>query len=265
MKIARLNVEGKYWKGEYQGFRVFVDDQEIEGASYVDTTAGIVRTYHISGVLMKEYSGTVKLIPPPGVSFHYSQYGEDLKAIELLSARGITEGRVLDIGAWQPIDKSNTAQLIENGFGGVLVEPSPGPLKDLVQFYKDNPNIEIIGAPITPHGGWVKLNLTDDALSTETISEVWREQGGYFGSAWYLSISVADLIARVGGDFQVCSIDTEGSSCEVFAELLKTGARPRIVILEHDGRVVELFPMSEAANYRQASLNGTNIILEWQG
>ncbi len=248
-----------YWKGEYQGLRVTLDGVELPEWDHVDTTAGTVEH---KGVVL---DGRVFVTPPRGVGLHYSQYGEDLKAIELLKARGITSGRVLDIGAWQPVDKSNTAQLIENGFGGVLVEPSPGPLRDLVKFYGSNPNIEIIGAPVTPHGGWVKLQLTDDALSAETISDVWREQGGYYGSAWYPSVSVAELIARTGGDFELASIDTEGTSYEVFLAMLETGMRPRVVILEHDGRLVELFPAAEAANYRQASLNGTNVILEWQG
>lgn len=297
-----------YWKGEWMGCLVKVDGKRVELVHYVDTTAGIVKSFDVlhdgspatptsqgkwdardsegrrigefyspsdfpgrevecppAGVLSETHRGVVELTLPRGVGLHYSQYGEDLKTIEILNARGITEGRVLDIGAWQPVDKSNSAQLIENGFGAVLVEPSPRSLRDLATFYQSNANVEVIGAPVTPHGGWVKLHLTDDALSAETIAEVWREQGGYYGSAWFPSVSVADLIARVGGDFQVCSIDTEGTSLEVFAELMKTGARPRVVILEHDQRLVELFPIYQEANYKEAWLNGTNVLLEWQG
>lgn len=203
----------------------------------------------------------------------HSQYGEDLRALALLEKWGHKTGRVLEIGAWNPITLSNSRLMIEVGWEAVLVEPSPKPLMDLAREYSGlgdecsayADQVELICAAVTVHGGWIKLNLTEDALSGESIPAQWAEKGGFYGSAWFYSITMADLVARVGGNFQLVSIDTEGTSVEVFAAMLETGMRPRVVILEHDNRLVEMYPMAEAAAYRVSWMNGTNVMLEWTG
>jgi hypothetical protein len=195
----------------------------------------------------------------------YSQYGEDRKALEILEKWAHGSKRVLEIGAWHHEDKSNSKLFIDAGWGAVLVEPSPAGLHDLTAAYCDREDVVVVGSPVTVHGGFVRLVLSDDALSGEAIQEQWRATGGYYGGAWFNSLSVAELFAQFGGDFAVCSIDTEGTSVDVFAEMLNCGPRPRVVILEHDNRLVELAGIAEAAHYRQAHCNGTNVILEWTG
>jgi FkbM family methyltransferase len=195
----------------------------------------------------------------------YSQYQEDAKVVHILDQRGITKGRVLEIGAWHPITLSNSRAFIEAGWEAVLIEPSPKSVADIAREYRDNPRVTLLAAPVTVHGGIITLELTDDALSGETISEQWRKDGGYYGRAKYLSISVQELFTHFGGDFDVVSIDTELSSADLFFEMLRIGPRPRVVILEHDNRIVEIMGQAEPSGYRQVHLNGTNIILEWQG
>jgi len=51
----------------------------------------------------------------------------------------------------------------------------------------------------------------------------------------------------------------------VFKAMCEAGPRPRVVMVEHDARYVEVAQIAEAANYRQVHLNGTNVILEWTG
>lgn len=195
----------------------------------------------------------------------YSQYQEDLKAMELLGCWAITAGRCLEIGAWNPTALSNSRLFIEEGFEAVLVEPSPKPLSDLAREYAKNPKVQVIGAAITVHGGLITMHLTDDALSGETVPEQWKEIGGFYGTVRVPSISMKDFLAEYGGDFAVVSIDVEGVSTDLFVEMLNCGPRPRVVILEHDGRLVELARYYEAAHYRLAHVNGTNCILEWTG
>lgn len=195
----------------------------------------------------------------------FSQYGEDLKAFEIIQKRSKQTARILEIGAWDPIDKSNSRLFIEAGWDAVLVEPSPSKLAALVREYSELPNVVIFGTPITVHGGFITLNLTDDALSGEQIPEQWKEQGGFYGWARFMSVSLAEFISHVGGDFGVVSIDAEGTSVDLFFALMETGCRPRVLIVEHDGRLVEMAPKYEECGYRPAHTNGTNIILEWQG
>lgn len=194
----------------------------------------------------------------------YSQGGEDLKALEIIERWGYKTGQVLEIGAWHPSQLSNSRLFIERGYQGVLCEPAPASVRDLAREY-DGTAVVIVAAPVTVHGGLVRLHLTDDALSGETIEEQWRQYGGYYGAAWFNSLSVEELVRQYGGDFVVCSIDTEGTSVDLFAELMRCGPRPRVVIVEHNNRLVEVNGIAEANHYRQAHVNGNNVIFEWTG
>lgn len=197
----------------------------------------------------------------------YSQYGEDDVAVGLLTRWIDQPGRVLEIGAWHPTDKSNSRLFIERGWEAVLVEPSPKSLADLAREYSVNPKVTIAGFPITCHGGTITMHLTDDALTGESIPAQWKESGGFYGTAVMNSMSMLEFVRQYGGDFQVVSIDAEGTSVDLFNELVNAGPRPRIVILEHDDRHAEIAAISRRANYRTVVgyPEGTNTILEWQG
>lgn len=79
------------------------------------------------------------------MSDYYSQYDEEKYIIDFF---GNTAGSLLDIGAHDGITFSNSRKLIENGWKGTLVEPSPGPLNKLCELYHDNDDIQIYGVPI---------------------------------------------------------------------------------------------------------------------
>lgn len=202
----------------------------------------------------------------------HSQYGEDAIVIECLSHYDIPENkrRLLDIGAWDPVTFSNSRALIEQGWGGVLIEPSPGPLKNLLRQYANTQAIRVVGAAVTVQGGLVELAITDDAVSmpTDDLKRFldWSSNGGFFGRLTVPSISVVDLFTGLlGGDYEFVSIDTEGTSVDIFAEMCRIGPRPRCVIVEHDSRFVELSQHAEAAHYRVLHENGTNRVYEWTG
>lgn len=195
----------------------------------------------------------------------YSQTGEQDAILKAL-AHGVGGGRFLDIGAWNAEDKSNTRALWNLGWSGILIEPSPGPLKGLVKEYGMSDKAIVIGAAVTPNGGFVELQVTDDAVSCVPGSagaKIWDKDGGFYGKLLVPSIAIADLFARFGGDFQMVSIDTEGTSTDLFVAMLQAGPRPRCVVVEHDNRVVELNQHAQAANYRQVLLNGNNAVFQW--
>ncbi len=196
----------------------------------------------------------------------FSQYNEDDIFLPLLE--GVT-GKLLDIGAWDAKTFSNSRALIERGWSAVLVEPSPGPLYKLAKEYGDNPKIQVISAAVTVKGGGaVRLCVTDDAVSQPEGSRIgeWLATGGFYGHITVPALSVEQLLTQVtGGDFQFVSIDTEGTSVDVFAEMCRIGPRPRVVVVEHDNRFVECSQVAEAANYRLVHENGTNRVYEWTG
>lgn len=202
----------------------------------------------------------------------YSQYGEDLVIQEIFSRINAepTSFRLLDIGAWDPIEKSNSRLLIEQGWSAVLIEPSPTPLRNLIGAYgprfsrKQNQDITVVGAAVGLTAGLVKMAITDDAVSTSDsgVEKLWQEKGGYIGHAYFPVITLQDIFNRFGGVFDFVNIDAEGLSVELAIEYLKTEAFPRVMCVEHDSRQVELMQVAARRGYSAREMNGTNIILE---
>jgi FkbM family methyltransferase len=70
----------------------------------------------------------------------YSQYGEQEF---ILNFFGDKKGILVDIGAADGINNSNTKKLIEDGWGGLLIEPTPVNYNKLLKFYSGNDSIII--------------------------------------------------------------------------------------------------------------------------
>jgi FkbM family methyltransferase len=71
---------------------------------------------------------------------NYSQYGEQEF---ILNFFGDKKGVLVDIGAADGINNSNTKKLIENGWSGLLVEPTPVNYNKLIELHSNNHNIII--------------------------------------------------------------------------------------------------------------------------
>ena len=197
----------------------------------------------------------------------YSQYGEDLVVYNIFKniALGRTP-RLLDIGAWDPIEKSNSRLLIEQGWAGVLIEPSPMPLRNLIQAYGQpgsREDVMVVSAAVGLDRGMVRMQITDDAVSTSKpeVAELWKTAGGYFGHAWFPVITLQDIFTHFGGEFDFVNIDAEGLSVELAQQYLATEAFPFVMCVEHDSRIVELMQAAQARGYVAHHTNGTNIIL----
>lgn len=195
----------------------------------------------------------------------YSQYDEDDIVLAMIEGAALPCGNtVLEIGAWDPVTFSNSRALIERGWHAVLIEPSPGPLQNLVVAYADHgERVKVIAAAVGfEHGGLMKLNITDDAVSSadaETL-EKWKDAGGYYGTLHVPQIGIPEILNQFGG-FSVVSIDAEGTSVDLARAYLSTGARPLALIVEHDSRLVELLQEAQRAGYAAVHTNGTNVVL----
>jgi FkbM family methyltransferase len=204
------------------------------------------------------------------MSTTYSQYGEDITIAEIFTNAQQHTGRLLDIGAWDSVEKSNSRLLIEKGWSAVLIEPSPKPLRNLIATYgpvfsrKPGQDIIVVGAAVGLTGGMVRMAITDDAVSTSSaeVEKLWQEKGGYVGHAYFPAITLQDIFNRFGGDYDFVNIDAEGLSIPLAIEYLKTEAFPRVICCEHDNRSVELMQVAAKRGYSAREMNGTNIILE---
>jgi hypothetical protein len=124
----------------------------------------------------------------------------------------------------------------------------------------------VIEAAVTVADTMVELIVTDDAVSTlpgSRNAKIWEKDGGFYGKLIVPGLTLDHLFKRFGGDFQMVSIDTEGTSVELFAELLRIGVRPRCIVVEHDNRIVELAGYGQAAGYQQIYLSGNNAVFQW--
>jgi len=159
-----------------------------------------------------------------------SQNGEDL--IVAAQFPPDFKGTLLEIGAWEPINLSNSRLLIEAGWSAVLCEFSPIPVSKLIREYAHIfERVQVIAAAITAEPGHVaEFRITDDALSGNDAKhlKLWEKDGGFYGNLWVPTLTVRKLLDQFFGDRQIdfASIDIEGNSTEVTIALLRTDHRP---------------------------------------
>ena len=193
---------------------------------------------------------------------YYSQNAEE-RAI--LAACPESTGRFLDIGAWNAICMSNTRALFEQGWGGVLVEPSPLPFAKIQAEYADVPDrITVINAAVGIEDvESVEMWITEDAVSTsdETAHHRWRNTAKYESERMTVSVITLERLFAEHGEFDFINIDTEGSSVDLCLRLLTLGYRPRCICVEHDERVVEVLGVANAAGYVCSYASGENLVL----
>jgi FkbM family methyltransferase len=190
----------------------------------------------------------------------YSQQHEDDLIGKLLD--GVT-GKLLDIGAWNPVTFSNSRLLIKRGWKAVLVEPSPGPVRDLAREYYRNENVQVVAAAVSLEATHLlSMDVTDDAVSTSDLQALtkWAEAGGYYGTILVPTVTISELQNQFGS-FQFVSIDAEGTSVDLARAYIETGDRPKVMIVEHDNRLVELISFMQP-EYRLELSNDTNAIFK---
>lgn len=194
----------------------------------------------------------------------YSQNGEDLIILNALERHGVTTGTLLDIGAWDPEDKSNSRLLIQQGWGAVVFEPSPKALRRLVEFYALRADVKVCGAAVGLESGIRAMQMTDDAVSSwdPEVLETWRAAGGYYGWEYVPVITIQQIFDRFGGPYSFVNIDAEGPSVDLAIAYLKTEAIPAVMCVEHNRRIEELMVAAMARGYTSPFIGGENIILE---
>lgn len=173
-------------------------------------------------------------------------------------------GRFLDIGAYDGRTFSNTRALLDAGWSGVGVEPSPGPLSRLRQEWAGRP-VEIIDAALALDDGeadW--FDAGGDAISTFDPGhrDKWAAGGVRFTTGRVRTISWSTLLAQVGTDFDFLNLDVEGVSAALFlAAPLERLTRCRLICVEHDSQVQAILDRGAKLGYGLVTSNGENAIL----
>jgi FkbM family methyltransferase len=179
----------------------------------------------------------------------------------ILDALGGHIGRFLDIGAFHPKVFSATRALYELGWSGVMIEPSPGPFRALMDEYGNDDRIELICAAIGKDRGLKKFYSSDDAIGTleREHFDKWSKHAKYNGSFWVPTLTISDILEQFGA-FEFVNIDTEGISASICLDLAKSQMRPRCICVEHDGRQAELLDAWQQRGYRPLLSNAENLV-----
>lgn len=201
----------------------------------------------------------------------YSQNNEDDILANVFAQK--SNGFFLEIGAFHPKNLSNTRLMVEKGWGGVMVDMSPYSLVDLVDEYKTNEKILIVGAAVTlektpPIKSWLvpKDDRTDGALTT---TEGWHKDkwSGYLNHLGrkhvpYVSstISLSELYEYLPQKVDLVSIDVEGTSFELAMNFDFEKFGVDAIVIEHDGKYQDIYNKFKE-NYAVAMLNAENILL----
>ena len=191
----------------------------------------------------------------------YSQYDEQKHILAAFAEDYV--GRFLDIGAWHPTDKSNTRALYEAGWFGVLIEPSPGPMLNLLKEYGSNPNrARLIQAAVTFEPQLVSMYVSDDAVSTSKLEEYekWGTVTKFHGQMLVPGITF-EQIGNAFGGFDFVNIDAEGLSAQLFLQMLQLGWQPRCVCVEHESKLEMIASAATPLHYRVVYVNGTNAVM----
>lgn len=190
-------------------------------------------------------------------------YSQENEQHHILNACPGSSGRFLDLGAWSPFDNSNTRALYENGWGGVMLEPSPGPLANLLAEYGGCPRVKVYGKAVALETGTLRMWISDDGLSTSdpAIYDKWKHLANYRPQQIEVETTTLEEIYEAHGPFDFVSIDTEGTSVDIFRRLIDLGHRPHCICMEYDQRLQEARDVAGAAGYAEWQMNGTNIVI----
>jgi FkbM family methyltransferase len=197
----------------------------------------------------------------------YSQSNEEAVILSAAEEAKCVRGRFLDIGAYDGKTFSNTLRLSELGWSGVCVEPSPTAFAGLIKTHRENPQIVLVNAAITPDGGWLDFyDSNGDALSTSDLQHVdkWVKAHNVPFTRFLLrSVSVEELLARFGRAYEFINIDVEGGNLALFHSFRwELFSQTRIICVEHDNRVQEMLARVAPLGFVIAAINSENLILK---
>lgn len=191
----------------------------------------------------------------------YSQKNEEEIIVGYFKER---VGKFLDIGAYNPFGLSNTRRLVELGWKGIYVEPSPICFQRFVETYSEDKNITLCNFALGLENGKATFYESGgDAVGTLNLGhkEKWEK-----GSSVQYQPIVVDVVKTeeffedYGKDIDFLSLDTEAMNIEIFDHIPNSfWDRVSLLCIEHDNKVDHI--CSRLPSFRQLLYNPENLIL----
>jgi FkbM family methyltransferase len=191
----------------------------------------------------------------------YSQGDEEKYILQAVANISREHGRFLDIGAWHAVHLSNTRALFEQGWSGVLIDPSPEPFMGLLREYGMEDRVQLVCAAVGLSRSIERFHATADALTTSNRInyERWKSLGGFYGSFYTPMITIPEILTQFG-DFDFVNIDAEGASVDLFHALLATEMRPAAICVEYDFGAQQCMDAADKKGYRMLYSSSENLV-----
>lgn len=179
--------------------------------------------------------------------------------------------RVLDIGAWDGVNLSNSRPQVEAGWQAVLVEGAAGPFTALMNACRGFNATRLVQAFIIgdmtpmPPSRLICMHHTYDAVSTAdpVVYEAWRGAVKDYFPIVVPVIRVKELLSMFPGPYDLITLDTEGETYSIFLDVIELTECSCLVVEHAAGGVSYLNVMRAAAiakGYREIGVNGENLI-----
>jgi FkbM family methyltransferase len=196
----------------------------------------------------------------------YSQNNEQSVILDYINQLGIKNGKFIDIGAFHPKVFSNTRALYEDGWNGVIYEPSPICFKEFTKEYEFNTKMILNNLAVSSLDE-EEIDFYEsngDAISTTEIShkEKWEHSGVEYTKIKVKTISVKTIMSTHGNDTDFISIDVESKNLDLFNLIhpLLNNSSLKMLCIEHDGYYDYMIAKMAEINFRCVLYNNENLL-----
>ncbi len=145
-------------------------------------------------------------------------------------------GRLLDIGAHDGKQYSNSLALIEAGWGGVLVEPNPASMTKLIALHGKNEKLCLVNASVTVKP-YLLLEFwaSDSAASTavEGYKQTWEKKHSLEFAPIMIPPITPETLITVTGVVDFVTIDVEDNNLGLAEAMKGYLSRAQMVCVEH--------------------------------
>lgn len=191
----------------------------------------------------------------------YSQNNEEEHILKHFA--GKTDGRFLEIGAYDGKTFSNCFALNELGWTGVSIEPSPAAFIGLMKHYDGNNRVKLVNAAISyKEAGLVEFaDSRGDAISSTSAAhkERWSKYAS-FQQIYVNTITIGEVLHTFGEQYDFISLDVEGTNLEILKTIPIKVINPSLICIEHEDKIDQI--MDHCKGYSEVARNGENIILK---
>ena len=199
----------------------------------------------------------------------YTQFGEDVVIKNLFQRIGITKPSYLDVGAYHPIECSNTALFYETGSRGINIDLNTNSIALLNIYRPDDVNLNIA---IATEDGEMELftssspnqSLQFSSLSPEATKDFLSNNNEFYLverkaiKTYSLNTVVEQYCKGAWPDF--LTIDAEGLDCDIIESLNFSVSKPFVIEFESNTIPKNTMTFLNDNNYAFWFISGCNKI-----